>query len=264
MSRLRSLFKKREVELVFSSSKEVEKQKRKQEAEKQKAAEAKTKVQEKPKSELERLVDEALASGELTLEERNMIPDFEQNELPVWGKMDYETNIRNLEALIAEKNWEELGIALIERKRLTVGFAEAIQRRFSKYYTIVNIPPREPGKWAESAEEALCPPMLVTYTTAKGSWQFAVAYRWRIRFTKHGLALMGKAQLARFKLYERLTGIPVFCIFGVGGDEEHPEHIFQLPLREMENSFIPKPIADKCEHELTDPLYYDPDNQLLR
>lgn len=116
-----------------------------------------------------------------------------------------------------------------------------------------------PEPWTDNLYDACAPHLVVTYQTMDNELRFGIMTLWRSRFTKHGLSLMARSQFIKTKLFEQETGIPVFMVFGVGGTAETPERLFVLPFHDIENHFIPKPVAYRYELDPSQMLHYVPE-----
>ena len=66
------------------------------------------------------------------------------------------------------------------------------------------------------------------------------------------------------KLFEQETDIPVFMLIGIGGTDQKPERLFIVPFTDIEDHFIPKPIAYKYEEDPNMQLHYIPELRKLK
>ena len=207
---------------------------------------------------------EALKHGELTKEEMELIP--EGNEMPTteWAHFPYIDKVLQTRQLIDEGKWEEAGQYFIDRKKFDEQFALAVASMFDNHYSYELHPPRNEAPWADNLFDITVPHLLFTYNDGIREYKFAVQTIWRSRFTKHGLSLMCRSQLIKCKLFEQETNIPVFMIFGIGGQSSAPERIFLYPIKDMPNHFIPKPIAYANELDASLKFRYIPEIQSLR
>lgn len=212
-----------------------------------------------PAAAVEECIKEAVKKGEITEEEADIIPELEPETVIKWGHMNYVDGMLKLRNWIDAGEWAELGNYLVDKKRYDPVFTETVKKRFGIQYKFTEYPPRYEEPWPNNMFEALAPHLLCDYSDGISNYRFGLLLCWRPRFTKHGLSVLSKVQFVRFKLFEQETGIPLIMIFGVGGTPEEPERYFQIPLRHMENNFVPKPIALRNEHDVNKNFYYIPE-----
>lgn len=212
-----------------------------------------------PPSPTEERIKKSIAAGEITEEEASIIPELEPDTMIRWGHMNYVDGMLKMRDWIDAGEWAELGNYLVDKKKYNPIFTKTVRKRFSTQYKFTEYPPRYEEPWPAEKFEALAPHLLCEYSDSINTYQFGLMLCWRPRFTKHGLSVLSKVQFVRFKLFEQETGIPVFMIFAIGGTAEEPERFFQIPLRHMENNFVPKPIALRNEHDINKNFYYIPE-----
>lgn len=118
--------------------------------------------------------------------------------------------------------------------------------------------------WADNLYDACAPHLVVTHNSSDGQHKFGIMTIWRSRFTKHGLSMMARSQFIKSKLFEQEIDIPVFMIIGIGGTAQMPQQLFVVPFSDIENHFIPKPIAYRYEIDPNTKLHFIPELQKLR
>lgn len=220
---------------------------------------------ERREEQREQKLSEALKRGELTKEELDLIPEFKEISTANWAHFPYIDKVLQMRQLIDEEKWEEAGIYFIDKKKFDEPFALAVASMFDNHYSYELHPPRNEAPWAENLFDITVPHLLFTYNDGTNEYKFAVQTIWRSRFTKHGLSLMSRSQLIKCKLFEQETNIPVFMIFGIGGEtSEKPDRIFVYPIKDMPNHFIPKPIAYENEYDTNLKFRYIPEIQSIR
>jgi hypothetical protein len=65
------------------------------------------------------------------------------------------------------------------------------------------------------------------------SLHFAVECKWRKYFVRENFDWSKKEQLENYKQFEKISEIPVFMILGVGGEENNPNEVYVVPLRDI-------------------------------
>lgn len=169
---------------------------------------------------------------------------------------------KNEKEIISDEDAEDVSTVRVQqkenmqdevRKSLKEKITEEYAKRVSDY---------EP--WADNLYDACAPHLVVTHKGNDGEYKFGLMTIWRNRFTKHGLSMMARSQFLKVKLFEQEIDIPVFMIIGIGGTALKPEQLFIVPFSEIENHFIPKPIAYRYETTADIRLHFIPELRKLK
>ena len=272
-----------------SRLKQLENQRRQQEeAERRRREKEEQRLQER-KQLLQQRVQEALDKGQITAEEALWLPDLDTDRVVTWNHTPYIDQLTKLLTQIDNGEWEDACLYLTDKKDYNPTFIQYVKSLFGDTYSFEEHQPHaNPYKermrlrrlkaketpeqeaeinlepWADNLYDACAPHLTVTNHSSEGDFRFGIMTVWRKRFTKHGLAMMARSQFIKTKLFEQETGTPVFMLIGIGGTDQKPERLFIVPFTDIEDHFIPKPIAYKYEEDPNMQLHYIPELRKLK
>lgn len=252
----------------------------------QRRAEKEAKRLEEKRLLVQQKIQKAIANGEITEEEAAQLPELDEYAMVRWAHIPYINHVLQLRTKIDNNEWEKVCLYVADKKDFNPVFADTVKNLFSDAYQFEpHVPHASPYRkwykkkntetdapaveqankepWANTLYDACAPHWVVSKQTDDATHKFGIMTLWRSRFTKHGLSLMARSQFIKAKLFEQETGIPVFMIFGVGGTAQETERLFIIPFSEVENHFVPKPIAWKYEVDPHLPLHFIPEQNKL-
>lgn len=114
------------------------------------------------------------------------------------------------------------------------------------------------------AESTLHPDLLFEFNLKETSKRFAVECKWKRKLYKNGIELASEDQLVRYKKYEIDKISPVFMVIGLGGDASNPEHLFVIPLKEINTTFLPIEALQKYTKSKDKGFFFEPDSNILK
>ena len=250
----------------------LEAEQRKKEKEEQRIAER--------KQLLDARIQEALEKGEITAEEAAWLPELNTDRVVTWVHSPYIDQMIKLRTMMDNNEWEEVCLYVSDKKDYNPEFTEYMMSLFGYNYSFEEYRPYDSPlrkwkrkttettyngePWTNNLYDACAPHLVVTHTTDEGSQKFGLMGIFRQRFTKHGLSMMARSQFIKVKLFEQETDIPVFMLMGIGGTASDPEQLFVVPFADIENHFIPKPIAYRYEMNPNYMLHYIPELRKLK
>ena len=184
-------------------------------------------------SEMDRIIDVAIADGVLTTNEKNKIKD-----LAAHHNMDYDSIMQKTEAKLRDLNIDSETEVIDYNKKQGTDFEKYIVQRFDqKFFKIKNWAGDKfvKGYYAETTAE---PDILYEFSLRGKSTQFYVECKWKSNYFKNGIEFARDDQFKRYKEISRKKNIPVFIAIGVGGKGSLPEHVYMVPLDNLQNPFI--------------------------
>jgi len=117
-----------------------------------------------------------------------------------------------------------------------------------------------------SAKDATDPDLKYNFLSRGRTYPFAVECKWRKKFQqdKELTVTSSAGQLQRYKSYERHTKEKTFIVLGVGGSAGNPEHLFVIPVSDIQDPTLTKkellPFYQRSKSHFT----YDPENKVLK
>jgi len=91
------------------------------------------------------------------------------------------------------------------------------------------------GIYAETTQN---PDMLFEFKLKDEIRLFSVECKWRKNLFKNGVEFAKASQLARYRKFESEKNIPVFIVIGISGEASHPEHLYIIPLKHINSTFL--------------------------
>ena len=91
------------------------------------------------------------------------------------------------------------------------------------------------GIYAETTQN---PDILFEFKLKDEIRLFSVECKWRKKLYKNGVEFANESQLARYRKFETEKNIPVFVAIGIGGEASLPEHLYIIPLKNINSTFL--------------------------
>ena len=185
---------------------------------------------------LNKIIEMAIADGVLTPNEQNII-----EEICIKYGFDFKTVLKNINKQINELDIDKETELIDYNKRNGDDFEKFIVQKFDKKYFRIK-------EWAGDkfingyyAETTKHPDFFIEFQIRKNeTTQFSVECKWRQKLLKEGLSFKNnKEQLDRYKFFEEERKIPVFMAIGIGGKGSSPEQLYIVPVKDINNYFIP-------------------------
>lgn len=210
-------------------------------------------------SELDKVVEMAIADGILTENERKIIKKIATEQ-----EMDYNEIIKNAEKKMSESKFESETELIDYNKKKGDDFEKFIVQKFNKKYFRIK-------EWAGDkyvkgiyAETTPQPDLLLEFNLNKNKYLFAVECKWIQDLYKGGIKFARKDQFNRYKNYGKTKNVPVFIAIGIGGKADSPENIYIVPLQSIETNFIKIKELKKYEKNVDKDFYYNSKTKELK
>ena len=210
-------------------------------------------------SELDNVVEMAIADGILTENERKIIKKIATEQ-----EMDYNEIIKNAEKKMSESKFESETELIDYNKKKGDDFEKFIVQKFNKKYFRIK-------EWAGDkyvkgiyAETTPQPDLLLEFNLNKNKYLFAVECKWRQALYKGGIEFARKDQFNRYKNYGKTKNVPVFIAIGIGGKADSPKNIYIVPLQSIETNFIKIKELKKYEKNVDKDFYYNSKTKELK
>ena len=144
----------------------------------------------------------------------------------------------------------------------------AVNRAFESQTAAKLLPTNLKARWTvkaidEKGNVVTHPALLFSVGKSEIPVHFGLECKWVAHMSEHGLICSGKSVLARAKVFERETRIPVFMIVAVAGLPDAPEHLYVIPVRELFSNYV---VADRLmfyEKDVDEPFRFDRQNLKL-
>lgn len=148
-------------------------------------------------------------------------------------------------------------------------FEDFIVEMFHKdddYFTLMS---RSADKFTDtgvSAKDSTDPDLKYNFLSRGRTYPFAVECKWRQKFWKEREIMLTSSpgQLQRYKSYERHTKDKTFIVLGVDGSAGNPEHLFVIPVSDIQNPTLTKKELLPFYQRSTGHFTYDPENKVLK
>jgi hypothetical protein len=116
------------------------------------------------------------------------------------------------------------------------------------------------GIYAETTQN---PDILFEFRYKEAIRLFSVECKWRKKLYKNGVEFAKESQLARYRKFESEKNIPVFIAIGISGEASSPEHLYIIPLKNIQSTFLT--IEELKRFEKTDDrnFYYNLKSNIL-
>lgn len=114
------------------------------------------------------------------------------------------------------------------------------------------------------AETTTNPDMLFEFTMNDKTRCFAVECKWRNRADRDGIQFSTDAQLERYRKYEREKNTTVFIVLGIAGKPSSPEHLYIIPLMNINTTFLRMDEIKQYEKNVEKTFLYDHEADILR
>lgn len=102
-----------------------------------------------------------------------------------------------------------------------------------KYFHIIEATHLFTGKKGERyVESSLNPDFTLEYRHKNKKERFAIECKFRSDLYQGMLKWSYPDQLKRYRQFEKDRNIPVFVVVGLGGDDDDPENMYVIPLKE--------------------------------
>ena len=219
-----------------------------------------SKVEAREDTELEKVIEMAIADGVLTTNERNLI-----KKTAISKGVDYVEVLDDVEKRVEllEIDSETELVNLEEKNGLD--FEKFIVQKFNTDYFKVK-------EWAGDkfvkgvyAETTQYPDLLMVFFGYKQNKEFAVECKWRQNIYMKGIEFSNPNQLNRYRDYAKRKNIPVFMTIGLGGKGASPDRLFIVPLQDISEPFMLLSELKKYEkRDLKANFYFDYKKEELR
>ena len=202
-------------------------------------------------NELERVIEKAIADGELTTNERELI-----KKTAISKGVDYVKVLDDLEKRINLLELDSESNPIDDKYKKGLDFEKFIVQKFDlKFFKIkewagdkyVN------GVYAETTQH---PDLLIEFFTSRRNEKFAVECKWRQNVYKEGIDYSNFEQLDRYRNYAKKNNVPVFIAIGLGGKSAAPERLFIVPLKDISKPFMLLTQLEKYEKEVKTSFHY--------
>ena len=209
------------------------------------------KVQPKD-TELEKVIEMAIADGVLTANERELIKQTALSKGVDYVKVldDVEKRVKLLEI-----DSETELVDLNEKNGLD--FEKFIVQKFNT--EIFKIKEWAGDKFVKGvyAENTQHPDLLMQFTGYKQSLEFAVECKWRQKPYMKGIEFSTPEQLKRYKDYAKKKNVLVYMALGLGGKGGSPEKLYIVPLKDISEPFILLTELKKYEKNVGANFFFD-------
>ena len=209
-------------------------------------------------SELNKIIEMAIADGVLTANERKII-----KQISIEKHLDFDDIITNVEQQLSELKTDSETELIDYKKRKGDDFEKFVVQKFDKKYFRIK-------EWAGDkyingvyADTTPQPDLLLQFTLKQVVTEFSVECKWRQNLYKNGIEFAKKAQFERYKSFERTQKHPVFIAIGIGGKAASPEQLYIVPLRDIDDNFISIEKLEKYEKNINSSFFFDVENKEL-
>lgn len=144
-----------------------------------------------------------------------------------------------------------------QNKRNGNDFEKFIVQKFNKNYFTIK-------EWAGDkyvkgiyAETTQNPDILFEFKLKDEVRLFSVECKWRKNLYKNGVEFAEESQLARYRKFESEKNVPVFIAIGISGEASHPEHLYIIPLKNINSTFLTIEELSRYEKKDDKNFYYN-------
>ncbi|MFV0290723.1 MAG: hypothetical protein ACK5IJ_07485 [Mangrovibacterium sp.] len=205
---------------------------------------------------IDKYIDMAIADGQLTKNERNLIIKIAQEHGADTDAIiaDIENRLNGMDSETVMNDFN---------KKNGDDFEKFVALKFDKKYFTIK-------EWAGDkyvdgvyAQTTLQPDLLLQFKLHEEVSHFFVECKWRKSFYKSGVIVAKSDQLKRYEEFQEARQIPVFIAIGIGGTGKSPEELFILPLDALKDSFIHTNQLMKYKKQTYTNFFFDINKQLL-
>ena len=205
----------------------------------------------KTKTPWQTLVDEEFASGNITSHDVELLHDVELPEI-----LDCDSIVANLKKKARKKCLKpKLGADRLERNK---AFEEFLLKKFDKRTFKVL---ERNGLFDQTVDKehnvVTHPALVMSVGRTDTPVSLGLECKWVAHKPEHGLVCAGKTVLARAKVFERETNIPVFLIVAVAGTPEQPEHLYVIPARDITSNHLRNDQLIHYEKDMDETFHFD-------
>lgn len=211
------------------------------------------------RKELDKVIEMAIADGVLTSNERKII-----KKICTEKELDFNEIIKDVEKQILELKIDSETELIDQKKKKGDDFEKFIVQKFDKKYFRIK-------EWAGDkyvngiyADTTPQPDILIEFSLKQRTAEFSVECKWRQRLYKNGVEIAKKEQFERYKNFEKKQNNPVFIAIGIGGKAISPEHLYVIPLKEIDNNFIHIKELKKYEKKVNSNFFFDIEKKELK
>ena len=203
-------------------------------------------------SELEKVIEMAIADGVLTNNERKII-----KRITTENSFDYDVVIKDIENKLSNTDVDSETEIIDYKKRNGDDFEKYIAQKFDKKF--FNIKEWAGDKYVNGiyADTTPQPDILLEFRLGKKTVEFSVECKWRQKLYKGGIEFAKMEQLNRYKVFENKRKIPVFVIIGIGSKGHSPQKLYVVPLKDIESNFIYLDKLEKYEKKIEKNFFFD-------
>lgn len=209
--------------------------------------------------ELERIIEMAIADGVLTDREKKLIRQIADEK-----ELNYNEIILFIENQIANSNTDSETEIINYNKKNGDDFEKFIVQKFDKkYFTIIEWAGDKyiNGTYAKTTPQ---PDILLEFKLNQKSSQLSVECKWRKNLYKNGVEFAKQEQFERYRNFQMEMEFPVFIAIGIGGKGQSPEHLYIVPLSEIDSNYIHINKLKNYEKKLNSNFFFDIETKELK
>ena len=203
-------------------------------------------------NEINKVVEMAIADGNLTSSERKII-----KQIATEKNLDYNKIIKDAEKQISKLKVDPETELIDYKKKNGDDFEKFIIQKFDKKYFRIK-------EWAGDkyvngiyAETTLQPDILLEFNYRQKTTKFSVECKWRTKLSEDGAVFVKEKQLERYKDFEKKQKHPVFIAIGIGGKAISPEQLYIIPLQVIKNNLINIKKMNKYKKNVTENFFFN-------
>lgn len=210
--------------------------------------------EEQPKTPWQHLVAKEIAQGNITEADRELL-----HEVDLPDVLNCEAIVENLKKKVAAGYLiPKISADRLERNK---DFENFLLKKFDKRTFKILERNGLMDQVVDTERQAVTRPALV-FAIGKGEepQRFGVECKWLAQNHEQGFVCSSKTVLARAKVFEREMNIPVFIVAASGGTPALPEHLYVIPVRDIQSNYVSSEQMIHYEKDLDEPFRFDRQN----
>ena len=99
------------------------------------------------------------------------------------------------------------------------------------------------------------PDFVIDYSDKPSAYRFAIECKWRNYKPRKTTDIFSNEQIENYRSFSKSKNIPVFIVFGIGGQPSQPEELYIIPLARISDIIDNKSNLREFRRKQTEPLF---------
>ena len=99
------------------------------------------------------------------------------------------------------------------------------------------------------------PDFVIDYSDKPSTYRFAIECKWRNYKPRKTTDIFSNEQIENYRSFSKSKNIPVFIVFGIGGQPSQPEELYIIPLARISEIINNKSSLREFRRQQTEPLF---------